>query len=306
MFDAGLEQRMNSGIQISGWKGKSSRSRDPVGCASGFPSPARTSVSARPCAQECFPAFTLIELLVVIAIIAILASLLLSALSRAKETSLKTHCSNNLRQIGIASLMYADDYQRILPYSDTPFVSVANKTRGDAYNYWNPSQPGFVNNYYYRLKPFLPSDPVWKCVAAKRRYETPELQKNAAAPEIGMMGNVFAITGDGDPPGINGVPPQRLDKLLIPSEAKLFLDQGAQLQSVWTAKTYPGIAELALGMIWPLPVHYQGTGKAGINVVHADGHVIFVGGKKFNTGPGYLDPEDRWWHDGIDPDVPQP
>jgi hypothetical protein len=40
--------------------------------------------------------------------------------------------------------------------------------------------------------------------------------------------------------------------------------------------------------------------------VHADGHVIFVGGKKFNTGPGYLDPEDRWWHDGIDPVVPQP
>ena len=199
---------MNSGIQISGWKAKGSRSRDPVWCASGFASPAPFPESTRPFEQECFAAFTLIELLVVIAIIAILASLLLSALSRAKETSLKTHCSNNLRQIGIASLMYADDYQRILPYSDTPFVSVANKIKGDAYNYWNPSQPGFFNNYYYRLKPFLPSDPVWKCVAAKRRYETPELQKDAVAPEIGMMGNVFAITGDGDPPGVNGVPPQ--------------------------------------------------------------------------------------------------
>src|SRR5207245_1796456 len=98
--------------------------------------------------------------------------------------------------------------------------------------------------------------------------------------------------------------PGRRLQLLGPLDTGL-LDQGAQLQSVWTAKTYPGIAELALGLVWPLPVHYQGTGKAGINVVHADGHVIFVGGKKFTTGPGYLDPEDRWWHDGIEPDAPQ-
>jgi len=91
--------------------------------------------------------FTLIELLVVIAIIAILAAMLLPALSRAKETGRRISCTNNLKQLATAAMMYADDSRGAFP------------PRGSQERWPSFFQKNYVNLKVLRCPSDGPADP---------------------------------------------------------------------------------------------------------------------------------------------------
>ncbi|ARU40829.1 hypothetical protein CCB80_06595 [Armatimonadetes bacterium Uphvl-Ar1] len=92
-------------------------------------------------------AFTLIELLIVIAIIAIIAAILFPTFARAKESAKRTVDLAHIKQIGVANLIYLDDYDQnflSFPYADTwSSPSFANRQRGP---YWSDRVMPYIKN----------------------------------------------------------------------------------------------------------------------------------------------------------------
>ena len=99
-------------------------------------------------------AFTLVELLVVIAVIGILAALLLPVLSKGKERAQRMRCASNLRQIAMASFMFADDHEDFFPAQEGDGLQIA-------------AIGGNGKNFYDLLMPYLHNPDIWLCPATK-------------------------------------------------------------------------------------------------------------------------------------------
>ncbi len=146
--------------------------------------------------------FTLIELLVVIAIIAILAAILFPVFARAREKARQTSCLSNLKQIALATNMYAQDYNEALP----PILLQSGE------NLYAVNET---------LSPYMRNDQLWICPTDRvGEVETTEV---GASMNISYSGNTvtmkwvlpaYALTD----------PPLALGQIHRPSECPLFWD----------------------------------------------------------------------------------
>jgi len=93
--------------------------------------------------------FTLIELLVVIAIIAILAAILFPVFARAREKARQTSCLSNLKQIGTATLMYAQDYDETMPRYQHSVINITAQTL---------------------VQPYMKNEQIWVCPSGSDYY----------------------------------------------------------------------------------------------------------------------------------------
>jgi prepilin-type N-terminal cleavage/methylation domain-containing protein len=132
-------------------------------------------------------AFTLIELLVVIAIIGILIALLLPAVQFARESARRTHCSNNLKQIGIALHLYHDGL-RVFPFG-----------KGPSY----PGAAGYARwSAHALMLPYLEQKPIWDSINFNYAPATP-----------GMGGVINFMPAYANANGMNVIP----SKMYIPT-----------------------------------------------------------------------------------------
>jgi prepilin-type N-terminal cleavage/methylation domain-containing protein len=217
--------------------------------------------------------FTLVELLVVIATIAILAAMLLPALARAKQKANQTYCLNNLKQLGIGSAVYSEDFNQRFAWLHNWGRAWGDDHALNPGPVWMPEafRPYLGRNLNstrgLRSANYVPSTGLFAC---------PSGIKIKVPPSSGDYGfdNDFYYANDGVSYVWNHM-------YWDPTNS----DYGPPISGRRTAQVLqPSVAVL----IWEIPYHearYM-PHKAGMNVVHADSSA-----HRFKGNPK----EEDWW-----------
>ena len=204
-------------------------------------------------------AFTLIELLVVIAIISVLAAILFPVFASAREKARQSACASNLKQLGLAWQMYAQDND------DAACPSYHSGNGDDA---WDFHRIGTTWTTGF-LGPYTTSGQVQGC---------PDVRAvGAGRPYNGYAYNATYIGGDLATPAYGDCPPALLASIVAPSETALFADAGYTRTGVPLPQNFLRAPNDYLGLYPYGTADFRHSGSA--NVAYADGHVKAVHNK---------------------------
>jgi len=212
--------------------------------------------------------FTLIELLVVVAIIAILASMLLPALGKAKAKGKAIQCINNLKQVGIAMILYSDEYDGYIP-------------RGNGY-------PWFLC-----YMPYMPEGGKDKDFRQVRIYRCASYPNKDSKRQqiITYVINAWKFTGPTDKVGSEQVGPSKLTGFQVPSDTIHLTDNenGAwrpivtgyqdaitDLNDVWSPSHLPYSEGATVRRLNPERRVAANRHNEGANSAFLDGHARFL------------------------------
>lgn len=233
--------------------------------------------------------FTLIELLVVIAIISLLAAILFPVFATAREKARQSACSSNQKQLGLAFLQYAQDYDEVMP------VNIVNGLTANAMG-WGCGLFPYVKSFdAYKC----PNDTTIKAISAGNWLYPVSYAYNDSIGRrdpMGIYGQMVKLRApastvllaeagnDGSTAHVGcramlNLPNENLSGLYSCSGSLYVSDGSGTFPPVWATGYMAGRGNLLSAFAGP-----EGRHSGGANFAMADGHVKWLRGNQVSDG----------------------
>ena len=208
--------------------------------------------------------FTLIELLVVIAIISILTAILFPVFAQAHEKARQATCASNLRQLGFAWQMYAQDYDERACPSYNKYCVAPNACIGNADDAWDFRRVADGTWQTGLLGTYTKAGQIHGCP------DNPFPKNLSQRPYNGYGYNATYIGGDYALPSGDD-PPCTLAQIARPAETTLFADAGYTTNGAPLPENFLRAPSESPSYLNAGQAHFRHTRRA--NAAYADGHV---------------------------------